>query len=394
MKYKSRKSKRLPIFILILVFLGVKLSGQSSITRIDSVYCVSANDSLHAPISYLNRGVRDNSTERLYLPLERQLAKNDFVFLKFDTRDQSFEYVILTLPDSVQRDFSYSVSHCFANNGVMHVVADKSYEFDLATHSLIRQSDAEVPELLYKSENIEIRGLYREVHPLDYPVHSVISSKNEQDQSTKSIYPPIHEVGLTRFRPCNLLRVNERYVIRASVSRPVVYLYNQDLELLDSLCFLTSGEWKDVEGVFSEKERRKMKRAGFSVFDYYSEAFQRGVYKAQNIAFTESNHFYLAFSSPFPEYGMAAFLVDEFNKIKLLEMRPIAITTGVNSDPSVSVPRNIYANGIFCSGKFYLWTAGDCDAEESQDRNNQPVQTPSCAYQPPGIRLLECRVPY
>lgn len=362
--------------------------------RIDSVYCVSANDSLYAPIFNLNRGIKDSNSENLYLPLERHVAKNDFVFLKFSVHDDQFEYIIYALPDSVQRDFDYRVEHFCTANGVMYIESDRRYEFDLTNRAFLGYSSAQTPKVLYKSLDYEIRGVYKEYHPLDYPVHSLISCNKAEDGGIKYIYPPKHDIGLTRFLPCNLLRANESYVIRASVSRPTIYLYNHDLELLDSLSFLPTGEWKDVEKIFSERELRKMKRKKFSVFDYYMEAFDRGIYKAQNIDFTEPNRFYLAYRAPWPEFGVVTFMVDELNRIRLCERGPTVFPRVQNQNLQSSAPINIYESGIFCAGKFYLWEAGECETVVFQDQNNQPVQTPSCAYQPLGIRLLECTVPH
>lgn len=391
--FKNRRSWRLPVFF-VLIFFSATVSGQSSTSRIDSVYCMSANDSLFVTIFNLGRGFKDSNCENLYLALERHVAKNDFVFLKFNVHDDQFEYKVYVLPDSVQRDLDYSVYHCYAAHGVMYIESDRNYEFDLASCAFLGYESAHDQELLYTSLDYKIRGLYYNYHPLDHPFQSVISCTRAEDGGIKNIYPPKHEIELTHFRPCNLLRANERYVIRSSVSRPVVYLYNHELELLDSLSFLPAGEWKDAESIFSKKETRVMNRKKFSVFDYYMKAFDRGIYKAQNIDFTGPDRFYLAYRSPWPEFGVVTFMVDELNRIRLCEQGPTVIPRVQNQDLQSSAPINIYESGIFCAGKFYLWEAGGCETEVFQDENNQPVQTPSCAYQPPGIRLLECTVPH
>ncbi|MFO0362548.1 MAG: hypothetical protein ACK500_12000 [Flavobacteriales bacterium] len=391
--HRKRKPLWFPLLIGLSLFAAV-LSGQPQIARIDSVFCWDANDSLYVSIPYLSMGVKDTESESLYLPLERQVAKNDFVFLKFGAQDLHFEILCFNLPDSVRRDLDYRVMHYYVANGIMYVEADRSYEFDLKSRSLIRYTSAQIPELLFKSLDYEIRGLYRKFHPLDYPVYSLISIKSAENDNVKCIYPPEHDIELTRFLPCNLLKANRSYIIRASVSRPVVYLYSHDLELLDSLTFLPSQEWKDAEGIFSEKERRKMKRKKYSVFDFYMDAFERGIYKAQNIQFTDSNRFCLAHSSAFPKYGFATFMVDERKKIELLECRPDAIPRDSLWTLNTSAPQNIYANGIFCGGRFYLWQSGECHADELQDQANKANPASSCSFQSQGIRLLQCTVPY
>jgi hypothetical protein len=392
--FKKNHGCKTVVVFHFLSLMSFHLKAQLSEFVPQGFYQIEPNHQFHVPLFHLSGGKIHHHSSCIFLPAESAQDSIDFLFLRFCPENKDIELLPFILPgdEKIKRDKAYSIRNFHFDAEHIFINADRVYSFILNTGVFVSVGRGIDTEVLYKCSEYEIHNLYRDGHPLDVPVKSMIMRKNIPSRESKTILPPSHDVRLTRFRPSKLTAANEEYIVRASVSQPVLYLYNHDLTLLDSIRFMPDNQWKNITDVFDKKELKVMRRKKTGMFDFVMEAFNRGIYKSQNVLFTGDRQFFLSAYQSYPNQSVFIFSITSDEKLDLILSSSVCEIGEKSPSQSGYCPQELFSKGIYLKGHLYLWQLGD--EVPPWDKPNAIVNTPgeACPVIPTGIQLLEFKL--
>lgn len=149
---------------------------------------------------------------------------------------------------------------------------------------------------------------YNEAYTSDKTGLCVLRNQEE----VMAIHPPMDFIEFTHFTPCNMVDVNSDFVLWLSVSKPMVYAYNHQLELLDSLCF-DPVDWVDIDVVKNEQKYVDLRKVG--IFEFGSTVLQDTASKNLAIQFVNDSTFMVSSMYSTLQTNEVIFTINKLGKI-------------------------------------------------------------------------------
>ncbi len=172
-----------------------------------------------------------------------------------------------------------------------------------------------------------------------------------------------HHFELTRFNPNNLMTSSSNHIARVSVSRPILYVYNHDFELLDSVVYNTEN-WINIDSNFGHEELQRLKKENDDFFSYYFTLFERGLSKNMNLQFLSDSLLLVGYISGTGNNFYQVISVDESGQIGHISQSQ-RVGKGQCFQEGVEVldsdnfePNDLVTNGVAVDGSLYYVVFG------------------------------------
>jgi hypothetical protein len=135
----------------------------------------------------------------------------------------------------------------------------------------------------FSFEEYSIAGYYYDRALAKYKT-SIAKSNNIQ--KTNEIHPSADFIQFTHFTPNRLMDCSSKNIAWLSVSKPMLFLYNHDLELEDSICFDTS-RWVNVDHIKDLPKYRTLRDKG--LFEFGTTILQDTASKNLSVQFVNDS---------------------------------------------------------------------------------------------------------
>ena len=343
--YVNTQNKVCLIISLCTLMLTVELAAQRDYEfELDTLYIheVSAYNLTMADLSKLGAG-----SDQLCWPIKDSQRGNKI--LVFDSHSNSFHEV--DVPENKCIDPNYTIRGLGVRDSTYFVWSNSGLIFNANTNGF---ECVDVPDItsghFLVSGYLTFSNYYRdEMKPYAQLFGDSIDTRIE--------FEPDH-FELTRFNPNNLIAASAFHLARLSVSKPIIYLYNHDFELVDSLQY-ASENWVDIETGFDADELEKLKGEKRDFFGYYFELFERGLSKNTNVQFLNDSTLVVGYIAGTCKHYYQVIFLDKTGRFDYVT-EPKKVGNGLcfqaeteKLDRSVFQPLELVSKGIALDGYLY-----------------------------------------
>lgn len=270
--------------------------------------------------------------------------------LSFDLESGQFEEI--KIPDNNCISKSFTIRGLVQKGERILVWADQGLVFGLSNEefSCIPKSDITAGNL-FEDGFLVSCNYFRDQHSIASLVKSVYDGYDEVR------FDP-HHFELTRFEPNRLIDMSKSWIARVSVSKPILYIYDHALNLIDSVSY-ASDQWKDVDVSFSPYELKKISKKKNDFFEYYFALFDLGLSKNTNVHFLSDSLLVLGFLSGNDDHYYEVFEISKEGKVKVVS-DVIKVGKGQCTEEDVNwldqrayEPTQLVSRGVAIGGSLY-----------------------------------------
>ncbi len=179
----------------------------------------------------------------------------------------------------------------------------------------------------------------------------------KNDQMTSVIHPPSDFIQFTHFNPNRLVDCSEENILWLSVSKPMLFLYDHNLLIEDSICF-DSNTWVDVNTVKDLPKYRQLREKG--IFEFGSSILEDTASKNLSVQFVNDTLILVTSNYTTSVIRETLFSVTSGNHLKMISSR----TANIDSLFSRGKQRENYevfnqsASGNIQENRLYYSIAG------------------------------------
>lgn len=334
-----------------LALLAFEVSGQKD-------YAFELDTLLIFEVSDLNLGLGDLSrlgagSNELLWPI-RNKQKANFI-LAFDCRAHSFHEIEVS--QNACLDKSYTLRGVTGKDALYFVWSNSGLIFDSVKHTC---ECVDVPDitsgLFTQNGYLTFSNYFRDDSQAPY-----VNLFSQSTNARFEISPDHFE--LTRFNPNTLIATTNRHIARVSVSKPIVYIYNNAFQRIDSVVYDTIN-WVEMETHFDEKELSKLKKEKDDFFGFYFELFDRGLSKNTNLQFINDSTLIVGYIAGTGNHYFSVISLDGFGKIEQITSprkvgQGLCFQEGVDRlNPAKYEPVELAARGVAVDGSLYYVNFG------------------------------------
>ncbi len=264
---------------LVLVIACFQASGQNKNFSLKLDTCYSVNvDSININARSLSYAGISDSLLLFTVP-----SANNFELIQLNPTNSQIKAKTIDLDSCFSSD--YTIRYISGYNNQLALLAK-----NIAIHN---QNTSETFCLDYpKSTQVQVSDsgiliLNNYTSPSTQLSHESIILWKDPETIIELHYPS-HHSQLNSFSPNHLIEMRGKHIVRASVSKPIVYLYDTNLDLDDSLV-LQNMNWKDADDLVTKKKLKQSRKKGQDFFSFYIEMFGEGLCKNSKITFVNDS---------------------------------------------------------------------------------------------------------
>ncbi len=241
----------------VLLFFSLLFS--EAICQTDSFFNLQNSYSHELDASMINHknwgaiSCYDSAQNKLYIPLTIESKTNRMSILELDIRTSQFNITEFKIPKKIRYDKRCSISGIRKFKDEFYVkICDDILHFNHKGQFVDRKTYDEIWNYSnFFSNGQRLLAFYYDYHPKTSRKKFGMLVDKMDGTEPITVYPPSDFYQLSVFKPNELVCNNANFVLTASISRPVIYSYNQQLEKVDSL-IIPVEHWVDPASLLTD----------------------------------------------------------------------------------------------------------------------------------------------